>query len=202
MKLTIREKKMLYILLLVVIGAAFILLLQLFSSKIDAQQTELMTLKNSANNIRQSCSSIDDMEGELPGLQSSSKGIMESFYDIKLNREIDKIITSLAAMSGLKPVSLKVEDPFNEPIKPFITTDGEEVSPEDNEKESGIIWQNTAVLVAEGNEEQMKRFIDAVNNSSAMRINEFSFVKPNAYNEKLVITFGLSVYMFSLESGA
>ena len=191
MKLTRGEKMMIGALLLVLLAAVFVLVLRSFTTKLDAKQAELDELKLTSNGIRAAVDSVDKMRSEIPVLQEGTKSLKSQFYSVQKNRQFDASITFLADRCGLEPISLTIDERVNGSIPPYVS-----FAENEGGEDAGYIWSNTAKFVAEGSEEELYTFLDAIAADPALRVSGVSFEAPTRSGGDAEYEIDLVIYMY------
>ncbi|MEA5051010.1 MAG: hypothetical protein VB021_06005 [Oscillospiraceae bacterium] len=190
MKLTTREKRLLYLLLIVVILAAFTLAMQRLSAKNTARESELLSLQSESAHVRTACDSVGDMRSTLAKLEADNKTLQGRFEPYADNAQIDDRITALAQASGLTPYVLTLSDPANTPVPYFGAESTGEVG--------GLFWMSQASFTAYGSESALLAFLDAADADASLHVRSFSYTGPRTGT--LQIQFVLDVYMYSPEA--
>ncbi|MEG2233921.1 MAG: hypothetical protein RRZ42_04720, partial [Oscillospiraceae bacterium] len=119
MNLSRREKRLLYLLLIVALLASFMLAFKYFSDKKDTFDAELVSVQDETMKIKNAVKNLLPLESSIPNLKSEALSMKDSMYDVLKNREIDRYITELAVACKLKPVSLSINGAQLLPINTY-----------------------------------------------------------------------------------
>lgn len=193
MKLSKREKKLIYMLLLIAAIAAVVLVVQSVNVKTGEKETELATLQAQTTEMRAAIASLTTLRSNVPAVRSEIVELIGSLNKTMRNREIDRAITGYAEESGLSPVSLVIGDT----APASVTAYGAALAQGDSAAQSGTVNSAAVACTATGSYEQLYAFVNALNGSEGYRVTDFNVSKISG-SSSLQISIGITVYMSGL----
>lgn len=198
MKLSTREKRLLYVLVFVVILAAFVLVDKQISTAESEAQNELTSLEMQVTEKRAAIGTLEDVQRQITELDNSTAQTKSKLYEYLYNREIDNIITNIATNNELTHVALSMGESQNMGIPSYysLISDAEssEQTADEQANESSDIWISDVDFTARGTEEQILGFIDEISSHSAMHVKALSY-SPNG-TSKTDVRCTIQVYMY------
>ncbi|MEG2676886.1 MAG: hypothetical protein RR933_02100 [Oscillospiraceae bacterium] len=193
MNLSRREKRLLYLLLIVALLASFMLAFKYFSDKKDSFDSELVSVQEETMKIKNAVKNLLPLESSIPNLKSEALSMKDSMYDVLKNREIDRYITELAVACKLKPVSLSINGAQLLPINTYSLSG---ISENDSEMgtETAVVKTASLIFSATGNLDSFYYFVDAINDRDGLRISAFNLTAP-IVGDNYNMTFSLNMFM-------
>ena len=192
MKLSKRERQLIYVLFIVIALAAVILLAQLIDKKLTAKEAELADIEVQANQMRSALASLDTLKTEVPQTQAETEKSADSFNDMLVNREIDTKLTALMTGAGLTPLTMTIADTASAPVAAFAGG-----VDETNAAVSGYVSRADVSVTASGSPEQIYAFLDALKGAgNAYRVSAFAATETTG-SAAYQMSATVSVYMCS-----
>lgn len=198
-KLSKREKKLLYILLILVIvlGGWFLLLEPSFkeynekSAEIGEKEITLNSLKNTYTEY---------VDAPAKALDESAKFLTnkEKFYQMMISEDIDKMMTGMALLHGLQPLSLTIGEVTPVDIVSYEASLDESSTNEsssNSESDEDVIVNKIEVSMSlAGDVANAFRLADSIKDSTSIRLKDYSFIQGETVVESsMVLVF--DIYM-------
>lgn len=198
-KLSKREKKLLYILLILVIllGGWFLLLEPSFkaynekSAQLGEKEVTLSGLKNTY---------ADYVDAPAKALDESAKFITnkEKFYQMMISEDIDKMMTGMALLHGLQPLSLTIGEVTPANIVSYETSLAESSSTEsstNSESDENVIVNKVEVSMSLAGEiVNAFALADSIKDNTSIRLKDYSYIQGETIVESsMVLVF--DIYM-------
>lgn len=198
-KLSKREKKLLYILLILVIvlGGWFLLLEPSFkeynekSADLGEKEITLSGLKNTY---------LDYVDAPAKALDESAKFLTnkEKFYTTMINEDVDKMMTRMALLYGLQPLSLTIGEVTPANIVSYETSLAESSTTEsssNSESDEEVIVNKIEVSMSlAGDITNAFALADSIKDSTSIRLKDYSYIKGETVVESsMVLVF--DIYM-------
>ncbi|MEA4911986.1 MAG: hypothetical protein VB092_05140 [Oscillospiraceae bacterium] len=191
MKFTTREKRLLYLLLLVVLLAGIVLVTQSFSERNAVRAQQLTELQSESARVRAACEGADELQTSLDELQTEAASLEAEFMPSAANAYIDDKITALAADCGLTTYALVLEDAVNTSV-PYFGSSAEDGAL------GGIVWVSQSSFTAAGRESALLAFLDAAQADPSLHVRSFTYT--GTRGGTLQIQFSLDVYMVTAQT--
>ncbi|MEG0328791.1 MAG: hypothetical protein RR624_00030 [Longicatena sp.] len=198
MKLTKREKTLLYILLCMVIfvGGAFLLVMpaleknNTLKAEYEMQKIELQSTKASVVDYKDLDKSIKETSAKLVEVEGK-------FYKIMKNEDVDNLITSLTIAHGLTPASLQISEVVEEEVmsyKDYLKTlekkdEKAQSEPAKKDNKENMMKVYNVSLNVTGTIGNLQKMVDAANQSKTMKISAVSYSNQSEADKAMTITF-------------
>lgn len=184
MKLSKREKVLLYILLLVVIIAGSIyLLLVPAMEKVTLAEEQVTSARIVMDEMKVTVMRADSVTEEIADHAAELLGYKDYFLPYLFNEEVDKRITSMLNRRGLTPVRMEIDAVTEAKVDPYGTKPSEEsAKTEENTAEnSGIttVYTGGITVDVKGTEAGFQAFLEDISRFPAIRVAEYSFDRAN-----------------------
>ncbi|MEG1474421.1 MAG: hypothetical protein RSC10_01615 [Longicatena sp.] len=198
MKLTKREKTLLYILLCMVIfvGGAFLLVMpaleknNTLKAEYEMQKIELQSTKASVVDYKDLDKSIKETNAKLVEVEGK-------FYKIMKNEDVDNLITTLTIAHGLTPTSLQISEVVEEEVmsyKDYLKTlekndEKKQSEPAKKDNKENMMKVYNVSLNVTGTIGNLQKMVDAVNQSKTMKISAVSYANQSEAKKEMTMTF-------------
>ncbi|MEG0710045.1 MAG: hypothetical protein RR481_07400 [Longicatena sp.] len=198
MKLTKREKTLLYILLCMVIfvGGAFLLVMpaleknNTLKAEYEMQKIELQSAKASVVDYKDLDKSIKETSAKLVEVEGK-------FYKIMKNEDVDNLITTLTIAHGLTPTSLQISEVVEEEVmsyKDYLKTlekndEKKQSEPAKKDNKENMMKVYNVSLNVTGTIGNLQKMVDAANQSKTMKISAVSYSNQSEADKAMTITF-------------
>lgn len=182
MKLTKREKILLYILLcfVILIGGLYVLVLPALNAKTDLEQSYQQALAKK-NELQSTIDQYGNLDEALKEIQEKIIAVKENFQPLQPNEDIDALLTSKMLAYGLQPLSLTMNEIQELPLAAY----GEEVI------EGVDLIKSTQVTISfAGSSTAMGQLMDDINQIPGYLIQNLTFDNKST-NEPISISFNL-----------
>lgn len=203
MKLTKREKTLLYILLCVIVfvGGIFLLIMPAFQKSLTLENS-YQTAKSKLQETKASVKNYDNLDQEIEEINQRLSSITAKFYSTMEYEDVDKIVTELALNHYLEPTSLNIAEVKKEEVvnyKEFLANaakkdDGSADANKEVDEDMALDVYNVTLTV-DGNISNLQTLIDVANESRSMKINSVSYADQSDENKSMQITF--KIFMIS-----
>lgn len=194
-KLSRREKTLLYILfcLILIAGGIYFLVLPALSRTVEAN-SEAEALKTQ---MQQMQIINDSYESKLDSYNDLTKSTNAIYADYFLNtatdEELDSFITKIALSTGVSPQNLTINTPEFSPITPYGAASEEEETEENTKKQFGSLVTNLTVS-GECSYTDFIKLIAAFESKSQLHIASASFQDGTEAQSSPTFSIGLDVY--------
>lgn len=193
-KLSKREKKLLYILLiLVIVLGGWFLLLEPSFAEYNEKNTVLGEKEITLNSLKNTYS--DYVDAPAKALDESAKFIAnkEKFYQKMISEDIDKMLTGMALLHGLQPLSLTIGEVTPANIVSYETSLAESTT--DSKSDEEVIVNKIEVSMSlAGDIANAFKLADSIKDSTSIRLKDYSFIQEETVVESsMVLVF--DIYM-------
>lgn len=194
MKLTKREKILLYFLLCFVlaIGGLFVLVLPTMQAKNDAE-VSYSSAKLELESLKSTIVEYGDLDAAIQDTQKQIDDLKQKFYAPMVNEDIDKLLKDKMLTYSLTPLSMSISDPVEVVLTPF-----QEKSTEDEEANT-TAQENTATLGLvsvsvsfSGNTVNLANLVDDIRAMEATQIGSLSY---NASGDDNPLSISFKLYV-------
>lgn len=199
MKLSKREKILLFVLLWTLLLAVFFKGISYLDSRVDELNESLLVTTSEALSIESKLGELDDLESSYPALQKLTADLAGEFYSVKLNRELDFIVTERAVSCGLTIDSLTITPSTPSVLLQYgmgeqnLTEDQEAAEGQTTEADlAGDIYVGSLSLSALGSLEEIYSFLDGTANDLASRIVALTIAKTD---DGYLLTATVDIFM-------
>ncbi|MDO4552271.1 MAG: hypothetical protein Q4C22_01925 [Bacillota bacterium] len=196
--LTVREKKLLYLLAVVIIVAGGIaLLLMPLMEKYQLTQDELYAQQLQEQEFRALLETRDAMEEELSALSEQTEEDRDLLYPYMTAEQVDYLLTSMLISHSLTPRSLALGDETVLATPPYGSIIEEETGETDESAavaEYGGLLGRVASISATGSMESLISLADAMAENPSLQLENVS-AAVNRSGGGYSITLEVSVYM-------
>lgn len=196
-KLSKREKRLLYILLiLVIVLVGWFFIIEPSLTEYNEKTLELGEKRVALNGLKNTYS--DYVNAPEKALEESAKFITnkENFNEMMINEDIDQMMTRMALLYGLQPISLSISEPI--PIDLVAYTDS--LSDEDKPSDSSerIVEINKVEVSMNLGGEIFNAFAlaDSIKDSTSIRLKDYSYVRAETVAESTMILV-FDIYMIN-----
>ena len=187
MKLTKREKRLLYILLcvLLVVGGIFLVVLPAFEkntslkAKYKQAEQEMAALSNTDSNATAAAKDTKSIHNKI-------KKLNDSFYSSMQKEDLDAMLTQLVMDHGLTPVSLTIEDAKEEEVLSFTEQKNKDSK---NPAEVYRMQVYNAEMQVSGDVLKLQQLVDTANSSKSMKVSALSYTEQNQEQKTMRVTF-------------
>lgn len=197
-KLSKREIMLMYILLciIVVLGGWFFLLEPSLSEKtkvsteLSNQKTELISAKTAYEVYR----------GAKEQLEKEQKTLVEittGFSNVMDNEDIDQMLTGLALLHGLRPLTLNIDQQQAANLQTYNKeeTANEETNVKSEDDTNGILRSVDVTMSVEGNLTSVYSLADSLKDDHSIKLRNFSYTSGE---EKGTHVLDFTIYMLNL----
>lgn len=193
-KLSKREKNLLYILLIIVIviGGWFLLLEPSFK-EYNEKSAELGEKEITLNGLKNIYS--DYVDAPAKALEASARFISnkQKFYQVMISEDVDKMMTGMALLYGLKPISLSIGEVTSANIVSYESSLAE--SSTDSESDDEVIVKKIEVSMnLAGEVANALTLADSIKDNTSIRLKDYSYVRAETVAESSMI-FVFDIYM-------
>lgn len=194
MKLTKREKILLYFLLCFVlaIGGLFVLVLPTMQAKNDAE-VSYSSAKLELESLKSTIVEYGDLDAAIQDTQKQIDDLKHKFYAPMVNEDIDKLLKDKMLTYSLTPLSMSISDPVEVVLTPF-----QEKSTE-NEGANTTAQENTATLGLvsvsvsfSGNTVNLANLVDDIRAMEATQVGSLSY---NASGDDNPLSISFKLYV-------
>lgn len=194
MKLTKREKILLYFLLcfVLVIGGLFVLVLPTMQAKNDAE-VSYSSAKLELESLKSTIVEYGDLDAAIQDTQKQIDDLKQKFYAPMVNEDIDKLLKDKMLTYSLTPLSMSISDPVEVVLTPF-----QEKSTEDEEANT-TAQENTATLGLvsvsvsfSGNTVNLANLVDDIRAMEATQVGSLSY---NASGDDNPLSISFKLYV-------
>lgn len=194
MKLTKREKILLYFLLCFVlaIGGLFVLVLPTMQAKNDAE-VSYSSAKLELESLKSTIVEYGDLDAAIQDTQKQIDDLKQKFYAPMVNEDIDKLLKDKMLTYSLTPLSMSISDPVEVVLTPF-----QEKSTEDEEANT-TAQENTATLGLvsvsvsfSGNTVNLANLVDDIRAMEATQVGSLSY---NASGDDNPLSISFKLYV-------
>lgn len=197
MKLTKREKVLLYILLCMVIfiGGAFLLVMPTME-KNNTLKNEKIAAQMDLDTTRASKIEYPNLENEIKVTSKELKEIKDKMYGSLKKEDIDALITEMAVNHALVPVSLSISEQTKEDVvnyeaykKALETTSN---SNEKEKKDTALTMKVFNInLVVKGSVANLQDLVNDANQSKSLKISSVTYTEQSEEDKSMTIAFKL-----------
>lgn len=196
-KLSKREKTLMYILLLLVIVlSGWFLMVEPSLSEYNQKQTILSEKQMQLSTLK--ATYADYVDAPAKAVDESAKYLTnkENFYQSMTNEDIDKLMTRMALLHSLKPLSLSIGQSEAANITSYVNSlDEDKNSTSDNEEDTLINKVEISMSLA-GDLYNAFALADDIKDSTSMRLKNYSYVRGETVQDSsMVLVF--DIYMIN-----
>lgn len=194
-KLSKREKKLLYILLiLIIILGGWFLLLEPSFTQYNEKSAELSEKEITLNGLKSTYT--DYVEAPAKALDESAKFITnkEKFYQTMISEDIDKMLTGMALLHGLEPLSLTIGEVTPANIVSYETSLDQSSNDSESSDEEMIVNKVEVSMSLAGDIANAFALADSIKDSTSIRLKNYSFIQGETVIESSMILV-FDIYM-------
>lgn len=204
MKLTKREKKLLYILLCVMIfvGGIFLLIMPTLQKGL-VLQSEYQAAESQRKKAKAAIPDYSNLDEQIKEIGERLGVITDKYYGALKIEDVDKLITELSQNHNLEPTTLLVSEMseeeivnYEEYVAKLAKIEAGELSATqetDTKKEENLLKVYDVTLSVRGRISDLQTLVDQANISKTMKIDSVNYVNQGDDEKDMKITF--KIYM-------
>lgn len=196
-KFSKREIMLMYILLciVVVLGGWFFLLEPSLSEKTKVS-TELSNKKTELISAKTTYELYRGAKEQLEKEQKTLVEITTGFSSVMDNEDIDQMLTGLALLHGLRPLTLNIDQQQAANLQSYTQEEtNAEASPKSEGDDSGILRSVDVTMSVEGSLVSVYSLADSLKDDYSIKLRNFSYTSGE---EKGTHVLDFTIYMLSL----
>lgn len=196
MKLSNRETKLIYLLIIVVIVAILYFGINYIYDRTNALNEEYNNVKSQSDYTRMTIQNDVKVKETLSELRNKASELSGELLPMMTTEEVDRYVTSRALNNSSTPLTLSSSVIENATPAPYVPLSDHS---ESYYAAAGSIWLYTVDFTfSSSSSDNLKAIVDAFNSDNSIRIESFSITE--GANEA-TLSGKLSVYMFEALEG-
>lgn len=196
-KLSKREKRLLYILLiLVMVLVGWFFIIEPSLTEYNEKTLEIGEKRVALNGLKNTYS--DYVNAPEKALEESAKFISnkENFNEMMINEDIDQMMTRMALLYGLQPISLNISEPTPIDLVAYTDSLSDEDKPSDLSDRKVEINKVEVSMNLGGEIFNAFALADSIKDSTSIRLKDYSYVRAETVAESTMILV-FDIYMIN-----